>query len=136
MAVEMSGEYVGGLNVNLRHGPSGNEITTAAPVDNHGDGSSFSPTDLAASALGACMLTVMGIVAERDGVDLRGARFTLEKHMRSDPRRIDRIPVTVHMPAGLTRDQRKKLEHTALTCPVHKSLRDEIQKDVEFVYPD
>lgn len=136
MAVSMSGEYVGGLNVTLRHGPSGNEITTAAPVDNHGDGSSFSPTDLCASSLGACMLTVMGIVAERDGIDLRGARFELEKHMRADPRRIDRIPVTLHMPAGLSPDQRKKLEHTALTCPVHKSLRDEIEKDVRFVYPD
>lgn len=136
MAVQMSGEYVGGLNVELRHGPSGNEITTAAPVDNHGDGSSFSPTDLCASAMGACMLTVMGIVADREGIDFMGARFELEKHMRADPRRIDRIPVTIHMPAGLDAKQRKKLERTALTCPVHKSLREEIEKDVQFVYPD
>ncbi|MDA8017013.1 MAG: OsmC family protein [Thermoanaerobaculia bacterium] len=136
MAVNMSGEYVGGLNVQLRHGPSGREITTAAPVDNHGDGSSFSPTDLAASSLAACILTVMGIVAERDGVDLRGARFELEKHMRADPRRIDRIPMKIYMPAGLTASQRKKLERTAHACPVHKSLREEIDKDIEFVYPD
>ena len=136
MAVEITGTYTGGLKLRLHHGPSGMEITTAAPVDNHGDGSSFSPTDLCAASLGACMLTVMGIVAERDGISFDGVSFRLEKHMRADPRRIDAIPVTIQMPAGLTSEQRKKLEHTALTCPVHRSLLPEITREVQFVYPD
>ncbi|MDB4951285.1 MAG: putative redox protein regulator of disulfide bond formation [Gemmatimonadetes bacterium] len=136
MGVEMTGTYEGGLKVRLRHGPSGAEISTAAPVDNHGDGSSFSPTDLCAASLGACMVTVMAIVAERDGIPFAGTAFVLEKNMRADPRRIDRIPVTLRMAAGITPEQRRKLEHTALTCPVYRSLLPEIEKDVRFVYPD
>lgn len=136
MAVSISGTYTGNLNVEVIHGPSGTRLTTAAPEDNQGDGSSFSPTDLVATALGSCMLTLMGILARREGIDLEGTRFELEKHMVSDPRRIGRIAVKIHMPAGLTKDQRKKLERSALTCPVHKSLLEDVDKPVEFVYPE
>lgn len=136
MAVQMSGRYLGKLGVELEHGPSGAKIRTAAPVDNNGDGSSFSPTDLCAAALGACMLTIMAMVAERDGIDLTTCSFQVEKHMATDPRRIGRIPVTFQMPAGLSGDQRKKLERAAHTCPVHYSLAEGIEKDVRFVYPD
>jgi uncharacterized OsmC-like protein len=134
MAVAITGEYVGNLNVTLRHGPSGREIHTAAPVDNHGDGSSFSPTDLMAAALGSCMLTVMGIIAEREGMDFSGAGFALEKHMRSDPRRIDVIPIRITMPKALSAEQRARLERAALGCPVLVSMLPEIRKEVEFVY--
>lgn len=136
MAVDISGRYLGNLKVELTHGPSGTVIKTAAPVDNQGDGSSFSPTDLAAASLGACMLTLIGIVAQRDGIDLTGLSFRLEKHMASNPRRIGAVPVTVQMPSGLSADQRQKLESAALTCPVHKSLAPEVDRQVEFVYPD
>jgi uncharacterized OsmC-like protein len=136
MSVEITGRYLGDLKVELSHGPSGVVIRTAAPVDNQGDGSSFSPTDLAAASLGACMLTLIGIVAKRDGLDLTGLSFRLEKHMASNPRRIGAVPVTIQMPAGLTPDQRKKLEAAALTCPVHKSLSEEVEKPVQFVYAD
>jgi len=136
MAVEITGRYLGDLKVELHHGPSGTVVRTAAPVDNQGDGSSFSPTDLAAASLGACMLTLIGIVGKRDGLDLTGLAFRLEKHMASNPRRIGAVPVTIQMPAGLTPEQRKKLEAAALTCPVHKSLSDEVEKPVEFVYAD
>jgi uncharacterized OsmC-like protein len=136
MAVDIAGRYLGNLKVELTHGPSGTVIKTAAPVDNQGDGSSFSPTDLAAASLGACMLTLIGIVAQRDGIDLTGLAFRLEKHMASDPRRIGSVPVTISMPAGLAADQRKKLENAALTCPVHKSLGPGVERPVEFVYPD
>jgi uncharacterized OsmC-like protein len=136
MAVEITGRYIGNLGVEATHGPSGAVIRTAAPVDNQGDGSSFSPTDLAATSLGVCMLTLIGIVGERDGVDLTGLSFRLEKHMASDPRRIAAIPVTINMPGGLSADQKKKLENAALTCPVHKSLAEGIDKPVEFVYAD
>jgi putative redox protein len=136
VAVEITGKYIGNLKMELTHGPSGTVIRTAAPVDNQGDGSSFSPTDLAAAALGACMLTLIAIVGERDGIDLTGLAFRLEKHMASNPRRIGAIPATIQMPAGLTPEQRKKLEKAALTCPVHKSLPAEIDRPVEFVYAD
>jgi len=76
------------------------------------------------------------MVGERDGIDLTGLSFRLEKHMAANPRRIAAIPVTIHMPAGLTGDQRKKLENAALTCPVHKSLAEGVEKPVEFVYAE
>ncbi len=136
MAVEMSGRYLGGLKVEIEHAPSGAKLTTAAPVDNNGDGSSFSPTDLCAASLGACMLTVMGIVAERDGIDFTSCRFTLEKHMATEPRRIGRLPLRIEMPAGLDAAARQKLERTARHCPVHHSLLPEIAIEVAFVYPD
>ncbi|HEX2224708.1 MAG TPA: OsmC family protein [Thermoanaerobaculia bacterium] len=136
MAVEITGKYVGNLKTELTHGPSGAVLRTAAPVDNNGDGSSFSPTDLVAAALGACMLTVMAMVAERDGIDFSAASFRVEKHMVSSPRRIGALPVVLQMPAGLTDEQKKKLERTALTCPVHHSLLAEIEKEVRFVYPE
>ena len=91
MAVEITGEYTGTLNVRVRHGPSRKEATTAAPVDNHGDGSSFSPTDLVATALGSCVLTVMAIAADEHGIPFDGATFRVEKHMAADPRRIDTV---------------------------------------------
>ncbi|MEM6794350.1 MAG: OsmC family protein [Acidobacteriota bacterium] len=136
MAVEIKGRYTGNLNVEIEHGPSGTILKTAAPVDNEGDGSSFSPTDLTAAALGACMMTIMGIVARREGIDLEGCTFTLSKEMTSSPRRIGAVPVTLNMPAGLTDDQKKKLERGALTCPVHRSLHDAVEKPVRFVYPE
>lgn len=137
MAVEIRGRYAGDLKVELVHGPSGATLTTAAPVDNQGDGSSFSPTDLAAAALGACMLTLIGIKANQHGIELGdGLAVRVEKHMSSNPRRIGRLPVTIDMPAGLTPAQRTRLERSALTCPVHKSLSPEIEIPVEFRYAD
>lgn len=134
MAVEITGEYVGDLKTTLRHGPSGREIPTAAPADNAGDGSSFSPTDLLAASLGACMVTTMAIVAAREGIPFEGAAFALEKHMRSDPRRVDALPVTLRMPRGLTEEQRRRLEHVARTCPVDRSLHPDVRREVTFVY--
>ncbi len=136
MAVEITGHYTGNLNVALRHGPSGTQLTTAAPVDNQGDGSSFSPTDLVAAGLGACMITLMGIFAQRHDIDLDGLHFRVEKHMSAEPRRIGSLPITFEMPAGLDAKQRKMLERAALTCPVHKSLHPDIDKPATFAYPD
>jgi uncharacterized OsmC-like protein len=136
VAVRISGSYLGDLKVELTHGPTGRQIRTVAPADNQGDGSTFSPTDLVAAALGACMVTLMGIAAKKDGIDLEGLGFSLEKHMVSDPRRIGRIPIQINMPAGLNEKQRMKLERTALTCPVHKTLPPKLERKVEFIYPD
>jgi putative redox protein len=136
MAVEITGKYVGRLTVEMTHGPSGAVLKTVPPVDNQGDGSSFSPTDLVATALAACMVTLISIVGERDGIDLSGLSVHVEKHMSSNPRRIGNLPSRIRMPAGLTPPQRKKLENAALTCPVHMSLHPDIEREVVFEYPD
>lgn len=134
MAVDISGSYEGGLKVDLIHGPSGAKQHTAAPADNKGDGSSFSPTDLVAAALGSCAVTTMAIVADREGIPFEKASFRLEKHMGGPPRRISRIPVVISMPETLTPEQRRVLEHTARKCPVALSLDGGVEKDFQFVY--
>lgn len=127
--------YRGELRCEATHGPSRATLVTDAPADNHGKGESFSPTDLVATALGTCMLTIMGIVAQRHGIDLKGTRVTVEKHMVADPvRRIGRLPVRIEVPVAVTAEQKKLLETAALTCPVHKSLHPDIDKPVEFVF--
>ncbi|HET7231223.1 MAG TPA: OsmC family protein [Longimicrobium sp.] len=135
MAVEIGGRYTGELKMELRHGPSGQPLTTAAPRDNMGDGSSYSPTDLLAASLGSCMVTTMAIVARRENIPFERAEFTLAKHMTAAaPRRVDAIPVTIRLPASLTPEQRQTLEAAARGCPVHRSLAPEIQRDVTFIY--
>lgn len=134
--IEITGRSIGPLKMELKHEPSGAAMITAAPKDNNGDGSSFSPTDLVAAALGSCMVTVMGIRAAQEGIPFDGVSFRVEKHMRAEPRRIDRLPVTIEMPAGLDLEQRRKLEAAALSCPVHLSLLPEIEREVSFRYPD
>jgi len=135
MAVEITGSYTGDLKMELHHGPSGMPLTTAAPRDNLGDGSSFSPTDLLAASLGSCMVTTMAIVARREGIPFDRAEFVLEKHMTPQPpRRVDAIPVTIRLPASLAEEQRRKLEEAARTCPVHRSLLPEIRREVRFIY--
>ena len=120
--------YQGGLRCSATHAPSGNVIQTDAPLDNNGRGEAFSPTDLVATALGACMATVMGIVAERKGVSLEGMNIEVRKHMSTDsPRRIARLEVDLHMPVPSSHPERKLLESAARGCPVHHSLHPEIE---------
>jgi putative redox protein len=133
--VEIQVRYEGSLRCEAVHGPSSNRVLTDAPVDNNGRGESFSPTDLVATALGSCMLTIMGMVAERNGWETGGLRARVVKEMVADPdRRIGRLTVEILVPAELDERARKVLERAALTCPVHKSLRPEIEIPVEFVY--
>jgi hypothetical protein len=120
--------YQGGLRCSATHEPSGNTITTDAPLDNNGRGEAFSPTDLVATALGACMATVMGIVAERKAISLEGLRIEVRKHMSEDaPRRISRLEVDLHMPIPAAHPERKLLESAARSCPVHHSLHPDIE---------
>ncbi len=133
--VEINIEYTGDLHCKLTHGPSKMQIATDAPKDNEGKGQAFSPTDLVAGALGACMLTIMGIVAKRRGIDIAGAKAHVTKEMTSEPpRRISRLPVEITLPAFLTPQQRQIFESAALTCPVHKSLHPEIDSPIHFQY--
>lgn len=134
--VEIDVVYEGELRCRATHGPSGQTLTTDAPVDNHGKGEAFSPTDLIATALGTCIATVMGIVAERESIDLRGLRIRVRKEMTSTPpRRVARLTTHIEMPVTVTPEQRVKLEGAARFCPVHHSLSDEIDTPIEFVYP-
>ncbi len=135
--VQMHLDYQGSLRCRLKHGPSGTTIETDAPKDNHGRGESFSPTDLVSSALGACMLTIMGIFAQRHEISLDGAEADVTKEMVQEPvRRIGRITVKFRMPGGIPADKRSALERAAMTCPVHKSLHPDIETPVSFTYPD
>jgi putative redox protein len=139
MSVPIDVVYEGELHCTATHGPSGETLTTDAPKDNNGRGESFSPTDLMATALGTCMVTIMGIVAQRDGLDIAGTRVSVEKHMVNEPvRRIGYLPVRITVPkkkaAAIQEKDRKKLEAAALTCPVHKSLHPEVEAPVEFIW--
>ena len=134
MSIKISGRYLGKKRSELTHGPTGSKIIVDAPKDNNGEGSTFSPTDLVASALAACMMTVIAIVAERDGIDLSGMHVDVEKHMTAAPRRIESLPVNLHLPTTLTSDQRLKLENTAKTCPVHRSLHADVKIEINFFY--
>lgn len=124
--------YEGGLRSAAKHMPSGRELLTDAPVDNHGKGESFSPTDLVATALGTCMVTIMGIVAERHAWDLKGTRVFVEKKMASEPRRIGELEVVIKVPRNFEVGARERLERAALTCPVHKTLDGQVAMPVRF----
>jgi len=135
--VKMTMVYEGQLRCRLTHGPSGQEFVTDAPVDNQGKGEAFSPTDLVAAALGSCILTVMGIAARKNKINMDGARAAVEKEMVIAPvRRIGKISVAITMPAGIARDQREMLERIAHTCPVHQSLHPDVKMPVVIQYPD
>ena len=135
MAVSITIDYTGELRCSATHGPSQTKIITDAPVDNHGKGESFSPTDLVAAALATCMATVMNIKAQQKGYDLVGMKVSVEKHMSEDmPRRIARLPVTIEVPLAADHADRKLLEAIALACPVHQSLHPDIDKTVSFVW--
>jgi len=133
--VHLSSVYEGGLCCRATHAPSGTSLVTDAPVDNHGKGESFSPTDLVATALGACMMTIMGIVAERHGVNLVGMTAETVKEMTKEPpRRIASLRTRLTIPLPADHPQRAALEQAAHTCPVHKSLHPEIDAAIEFVW--
>lgn len=126
--VEIKLAYEGELHCSAVHGPSGCKLETDAPVDNNGRGESFSPTDLVATALGACMATVMGIMAKRKEIDLAGLGVTVRKHMTADPpRRISKLELEIDMPLPADHPDRALLESAARGCPVHHSLHPEIE---------
>ena len=130
--VEMMADAEGGLQTRLTHGPSGTRLTTDAPRDNGGEGSSFSPTDLVASGLLACMLTTMALAAGREGIPWGPCRGRVEKHMNAVPRRIGLLVVELWLPAGLSHEQRARMQHVAETCPVQKTLHPDVQLSVRY----
>ena len=135
--VQIDIQYAGDLRCESTHAPSGRTLYTDAPLDNHGKGESFSPTDLVATALGSCMLTLMGIVAARHDWPLTGARASVRKEMIADPeRRIGTLEVVIRVPGDFDHKQRTLLEKAALTCPVHKSLSERVRIPVQFEWDE
>ena len=131
--VEIRATYEGKLRCSAVHAPSGSTLETDAPVDNHGKGERFSPTDLAATSLGVCMMTIMGIYAENHGVDLQGTKVTVLKEMTTElPRRIAKLTLTMAIPLSPEHPRREAIERAALGCPVFLSLHPEVEKAVTF----
>jgi putative redox protein len=127
--------YLGNLRTEATHLRSGQTIITDAPLDNNGKGAAFSPTDLLATSLGNCMLTIMGIAAEKHSINMEGISIEITKVMASDPRRVSEIIVEFDMHGqNYTEKEKKILENAAHTCPVAKSLSTELRQTVIFNY--
>ena len=126
--------YQNNLRTEAEHIASGEKIITDAPVDNNGKGEAFSPTDLVATALGACMITIMAISANKYDIDMSGTNASVKKIMGSDPRRISEISIDINMNKNIEEKDRKRLERSALTCPVHRSLHPDLEKKIRFIY--
>lgn len=126
--------YKGQLRTVATHLQSGSAIETDAPVDNQGKGERFSPTDLLATSLGSCMMTIMGIKARDMEIDLSGVTISIQKNMKSEPRRVGGVDVTFTFPENLVLDDKQKviLKNAALTCPVAKSIHPDIEQNVVF----
>ena len=125
--------YLGDLRTEAIHLLSGTKIFTDAPPDNQGRGEAFSPTDLCATSLATCMITIMGISARNHGFDIRGTHATINKIMAADPRRIARVEINITMPKnGFDDVQKKLLETAARTCPVAFSLAEGIEQEIVF----
>ncbi|MBK9255548.1 MAG: OsmC family protein [Saprospiraceae bacterium] len=127
--------YNGELRTECVHLKSGQTIMTDAPLDNNGKGEAFSPTDLTATSLGTCMVTLMGIAARNHDIDIDGTQLEVTKHMAADPRRISAIDVRILMPDRIyDKKEQKLLETAARTCPVAYSLHPDIEQNLDFVW--
>lgn len=124
--------YLGNLRTENEHLSSGNKYITDAPVDNHGKGEAFSPTDTVATGLANCMLTVMGIKARDLEVNMDGTTATVTKTMAANPRRISKVEIVINFPKGIDERSRKILENTGRTCPVMQSLHPDMEKEIVF----
>jgi putative redox protein len=125
-----------GLATSLTHGPSGSSIRTVPPVDNGGDASSFSPTDLVGAALASCALTTMVLIAKRENIPLGDPKARIEKSMTTaGPRRIAKLELHIDMPPGVRPEHRARLEEIARTCPVARSIHPDVALPITFGYP-
>lgn len=127
--------YLGNLRTECIHIASGQSIITDAPIDNNGRGEAFSPTDLTATSLGTCLITIMGIAARNHDINIDGAKLEISKHMGSEPRRIIQIDIKIIMPnLNYSSREKKLLETAGRTCPVAYSLHPEIKQNLNFVW--
>lgn len=126
--------YQGNLRTECQHNKSGATFITDAPVDNAGKGEAFSPTDVVATALASCMLTIIGIKAKDLDLFIEGATANVTKTMAADPRRISKIEVEISFPSTYDEQTTRIIERAANTCPVLYSLHPDIELDVTFMY--
>ena len=126
--------YKNNLRTEAQHIASGQKIITDAPLDNNGKGEAFSPTDLVATALASCMITIMAIAAEKNGINISDTSASVKKIMGTNPRTISDIVVEITMSKDIALKDRKRLEKAALACPVHKSLHPDMNKEITFSY--
>tara|TARA_B110000858_G_C17735913_1_gene442504 strand:+ start:217 stop:621 length:405 start_codon:yes stop_codon:yes gene_type:complete len=124
--------YKGGLRTEATHLKSGNIIITDAPTDNQGKGEAFSPTDLIATSLASCMLTIMGIKANEMNLKIEGTSAEIEKIMTSQPRRIGQINIMIKLPIKVDKKTREIIERVAMTCPVDMSLSIDVKREIKF----
>ena len=131
----ISAKYLGDLRVECVHNQSGVTIITDAPTDNQGRGEAFSPTDLCATALGACAMTIIGIYGKTHGVDVTGTTMEITKTMSADPRRIGRIEVVFTMPdRDYSAKDKAVIERCTHSCPVHLTLHPDVERVFSFVW--
>ena len=126
--------YKGALRTEAKHLQSNTVIETDAPTDNQGKGERFSPTDLLATSLGTCMLTIMGIKARDMNIDLNETKLSVHKFMLQNPRRVGKVKIEFEFPASIHADEKQKqiLENAARTCPVAKSIHPDIEMETVF----
>ena len=124
--------YDGDLRCTATHAPSGAKLITDAPVDNHGKGASFSPTDLLATSMLTCILTIIGIRASARDIDVNGMSGSVEKSMGSNPRLVAQLDVIIRLPAGLSDTDRDWLKTEGCACPVCRSVSDQMKVDIHF----
>ena len=126
--------YDGNLRTSAEHLDSGSIINTDAPKDNQGLGEKFSPTDLVCVSLASCMLTIMGIAVQKYNIDLQGTTASVKKTMGTEPRMISQIDIIIKFNTSFDKKIKTILERSALNCPVHKSLSNDIIKNINFIY--
>jgi len=124
--------YQGELRTTCIHLQSGTEILTDAPTDNHGKGEAFSPTDLVATALGSCMVSIMAIKTRDLDLELKDSTLEVTKIMQAEPRKIAKIVLVLNMSIETSDKNKTILERAAMTCPVLLSLHPDIEKEVTF----
>ncbi len=126
--------YSGNLRTEATHLASNQKIITDAPIDNHGKGEAFSPTDLVATSLASCMMTIMGIIADRNQINIDGATAEVKKNMGENPRRISEIRIEFNFFKTISIEDRRKLERAARSCPVSNSLSKNLSEKLNFIY--
>ena len=131
--VRIEATYDGDLRCTAVHGPSGMQLVTDAPVDNNGKGESFSPTDLLATSMLTCVMTIVAIRADSKGIDVGGMNGSVEKSMAANPRRIAKLEVIVDLPSNLSMDDRAWLITEGCNCPVCVSVSESMEVDVTFL---
>ena len=129
-------KYLGDLRTSSTHIDSGSVINTDAPKDNHGLGETFSPTDMVCSALASCILTIMAIAVEKNGIYIKDTTATVKKTMGNNPRRITQIDVNLTFPKNYDSKTKTILERAAYNCPVHHTLSKNVDKNISFNYLD